>query len=95
MTTLVEHSFALDVVDPSGILFGKHFLVTTSHFEQQGIIDLTKSLIYSKLDFYEVNENSPKMGKWAKTAVKPDIWQWVVHEVKNHLEPLFGTSLEV
>ena len=42
-----------------------------------------------------VNENSPKMGKWAKKAVKTDIWQWVVDEVKNHLEPLFGTRLEV
>ena len=41
------------------------------------------------------NENSSKMGKWAKTAVKTDIWQWVVDEVKNHLEPLFGTRLEV
>ena len=42
-----------------------------------------------------INDNSPKMGKWAKKAVKTDIWQWVVDEVKNHLEPLFGTRLEV
>ena len=35
------------------------------------------------------------MGKWAKKAVKTDIWQWVVDKVKNHLEPLFGTRLEV
>ena len=35
------------------------------------------------------------MGKWAKKAVKTDIWQWVVDEVKKHLEPLFGTRLEV
>ena len=31
------------------------------------------------------------MGKWAKMAVKTDVWQWVVDKVKNHLEPLFGT----
>ena len=36
-----------------------------------------------------------KMEKWAKTVVKTDIWQWAVDEVKNHLEPLFGTRLEV
>ena len=35
------------------------------------------------------------MGKWAKKAVKTDTWQWVVDEVKNHLEPLFGARLEV
>ena len=32
------------------------------------------------------------MGKWAKKAVKTDILQWMVDEVKNHLEPLFGTK---
>ena len=42
-----------------------------------------------------INENSPKMGKWAKKAVKRDIWQLAVDEVKNHLEPLFGTRLEI
>ena len=35
------------------------------------------------------------MGKWAKKAVKIDIWQWVVDEVKNQLEPIFGTKLKV
>ena len=35
------------------------------------------------------------MGKWAKRVVKTDILQLVVDEVKNHLEPLFGTRLEV
>ena len=42
-----------------------------------------------------MNENTPKKGKWAKKAVKTDIWQWMVDEVKNHLESLFGTRLEV
>ena len=35
------------------------------------------------------------MRKWAKRAVNTDVWQWMVDDVKNHLEPIFGTRLEV
>ena len=40
-------------------------------------------------------KKAQKMGKLTRTAVKTDMWQWAVDEVKNHLEPLFGTRLEI